>query len=253
MAKKKRKPPKKKDYLDVVNRAKEQGINKIILALSGGRDSVAMLDICSEHFDEVKCFHMYFVKGLSFIDKYLDYLAKRYDVEIYQCPSWTLSRFFREGFFRHESKSASSVPSLSQKDIYRHVRNRLGLEWIANGAKQSDSIERMAQIKRVDGINHQRKLFWPLAVWSHHEVQGHLTRQRIPSSPEYELGLTRDRSFGTLWNEDILVIKKHFPEDYKKIKRRFPLIEAQVIKYEREQREEKQRLEAEGEEAQETA
>lgn len=245
MSKKKRKPPKRKDYYDVVKRAKAQGIDEVIVGVSGGRDSVATLDLCCKHFSKVRGYFMYIVKDLSFQRRYLSYLKKRFDVDIYEVPAWNLSLYFREGYFRNPTEKSSNVRRLTQKDINRHVRNKLGIEWIATGEKQVDSIERMTQIKSVNAINEDRKVLWPLAVWSHYEVQDHLLREKITSSPEYEMGLQGNNSFGKLWGQNCSVIKKQFPEDYQKIKRRFPLIEAQVIKYERDQRESRKAEEAE--------
>jgi phosphoadenosine phosphosulfate reductase len=222
--------PLKRHPLYVVRKALDMGIREVAVAVSGGKDSVAVLDVCCKNFQRVEAYFMYFIPDLSFQEKYLQYLENRYGIRILRLPHWALSHMFRDCIFRHATRQARDTKLVRIKDVECYVRNKLHVEWIATGEKCRDSLERNTQIMQADGINVSRHRIWPIAWWTHYDVFSYLSLQGILPSPEYRI--TADgKSFGSLWGEQIAPIAEHFPEDFERIKKVFPLIEAQVVRY----------------------
>jgi len=233
MAKKQSKP--KPPLLSVVQSAIAEGIDSVIVGVSGGMDSVAALDLCRQHFKRVAAYNMYLVPGLSFQDRYLSYLEKRYSITIERLPHWVLSRMYRTCVFRHPTSQSAQTPRLSVSDIDAYVRQKFGIEFIATGEKYSDSIERNTQIVQCNGINHTRKRIYPLAWFKHEDVQHHLARQSIMLPPDYRLVLEKSHrgNFGGLISfRELIPIRDNYPQDYEKICRYFPLAPAQLQRYE---------------------
>lgn len=220
--------------LEVVENAKRLGIEELAVAVSCGKDSTAVLELCRPHFRRLAGFFMYFVRGISFQEQYLDYLSRRYDMEIIRVPHWSLSRIYRQSVFRHATEQATRLRKLKNRHVEAYVRRKLGMGWIATGEKYCDSLERNAQLVRCGGIDPSRRRVWPIAWWTHSDVDSYLAGKRVMLPPDYRLDLSgRDMSAGSLISmTEAVAIKEHFPADYERIRRVFPLIEGQVVRYE---------------------
>lgn len=55
---------------------------KIIVGFSGGKDSVALLDLCTKYFKNVYAFWMYFVDHTTLKDNYFRYIEQKYHIKI---------------------------------------------------------------------------------------------------------------------------------------------------------------------------
>jgi len=206
-------------------------VRRVLVGVSGGKDSIAALDLCHRHFGEVRAFFMYLVPGLSFQETYLGYIERLYDLQILRIPHWGLSHVIRHSGLRHPTRQSVKCPSLKTRDIDHYLRQQTGIQWIATGEKAIDSLERNAQIRRCNGINVQRRRFFPLAYWNHAAVYNYLKIRQIALPPDYKIK-QHDRSIGSLWARDLIPIRDHYPDDYAKIVSMFPLAEAQVKRYE---------------------
>lgn len=183
---------------------------------------------------------MYFVRGLSFQESYIQYLEKRYGVEILRLPHFMLGDVYAMGQYRDTNSITDESPHITLADVEHYISSETGCEWFATGQMMCESIERNAMIKavgQVDEVNHR---IYPLAEWSPAKVKNYLEHHRIKLSPEYAFV---KRSIGDLRPENIDCLKEHFPDDYERVKEVFPYIEAQEHrrKYEKERRERKKR------------
>lgn len=104
--------------------------DSVIVAFSGGKDSIVTLDLCCRYFKNVKAFFMYMIPDLSFQERTIRWYEKKYDIEILRLPHMDLSTSFRYGCFRGADYS---VPAISINDVYSYVRQKYGIWWIAAG------------------------------------------------------------------------------------------------------------------------
>jgi len=221
--------------LDVIRRAKtDYGIDEVICFVSCGRDSSVMLDLSCKHFDRVVGVFMHVVQGISFQERYLQHLEQRYGITIHRIPHWGLSRVLKGGAFRHQTGQTANLRLMKPMHAEAYARKLTGLRWIATGEKYHDSLERNVQLTKANGISEQRSKVWPLAWWTHSDVEAYAARERLLASPDYRLKLQgghRGSMSSLLTADEIVPIYERYPEDFQRIKRVFPMVEAQVQRY----------------------
>ena len=124
--------------------------DRILVGVSGGKDSVVTLDVCTRFFKHVVGYFMYVVKGLSFQEATLRFYEKKYGIEIIRIPHFQTSDYMRYGIFRVPDED---VPIISTLDCYNYLREKTGIYWIAAGERISDSVVRRAMIKHSSTID----------------------------------------------------------------------------------------------------
>ena len=197
--------------------------DSVLVAFSGGKDSVVTLDVCMRHFAHVEGFFMYQVRGLSFQESILRYYEDKYGIPIHRIPHSELSQWLRYGLFRH---CDFDCPIVSVKETYDYMRENTDIWWIAAGERIADSVWRRAMIKSSGTIDPKRGRFFPIAEWSKADVMAYIRQRKLRVGAESSrLGF----SFRSLMGKDLLKIQKHFPQDYARIRRWFPLVDVSII------------------------
>jgi len=215
----------------VIKAAVESGITEVIVAYSGGKDSLAVLDLCCKYFKRVVPYWMYVVNGLSFHESHHAYIEAKYGVKIIRVPDWRLAHILRSGVCRYVTGQAKLIPSVTVREIENSIRLRTGIHWVASGETCGESLQRRGMIVGCNGICPSRGHIYPIGWWRRRDVHSYLSQNRIVLSSEYRV-MTDGRSFSGIEPKQVLDIKKHFPADYEKIKKMFPLIEAQCVRRE---------------------
>lgn len=201
--------------------------DSVVVAFSGGKDSVVTLDLCARYFKTVHVFFMYLVPGLSFQEAVLRWAEERYGLEIRRVPHFMLSEWLAAGSFR---KMDLDCPIVSVRDIYHHVRLQNETWWIAAGERQADSIVRRAMMKKSGSVDEARGRVYPVAHFRKHDVLAYIKRHRLKVAPEARfLG----HSFRSLMPEEMFRVRQYYPADFERIRRWFPFVEASVAQYER--------------------
>lgn len=207
-------------------KAQSRITDHVIVAFSGGKDSVVTLDLCCRYFKRVSAFFMYQVPDLSFQEATIRYAEKRYGITIERIPHFELSEFMAAGAMRKEDYS---VPIININDCYRYIRLINDAWWIAAGERIADSIIRRAMIKRSGCVDEKRGRFYPVANFNKAEILAYIKHHKLKPAPETAV---IGHSFRSLMPKDAYMIKAHYPQDFEKIKRWFPFIEASVKHYE---------------------
>lgn len=219
--------PTRRTMNSIVKQIRDKA-DSVIVGFSCGKDSVVTLDVCSRYFPRVEVFFMYLVPGLSFQERYIEYIESRYHIEVLRYPHWQLGGMIQSASFRPYTKD-TRAPTLEISDIENQVRHDTGLHWIAYGSKISDSLERRAMIKQCGGVSERSGRFYPIAGFNKEAVLQHMIARNILAAPDYQYW---GRSFGRLWYDELAGIKEHYPNDYQKILEYFPYAEAVIKKRE---------------------
>ena len=198
----------------------------VIVAFSGGKESVVVLDMCFRYFKNVKPFFMYICPNLSFQEKTLEWYEKKYQTEIIRIPHMDVSEFFHYGSFRIPDYS---FPIVSINDIYQYVRLESDMWWIAAGERINDSIVRRAMMKKSGSIDVQRGRLYPVSGWKKQEVKDYIKFHNLYlGADSRKLGF----SFKSLWGKELAMLKNHFPDDYDKVLKLYPFAAAGVKRFE---------------------
>lgn len=200
--------------------------DSVIVAFSGGKESVATLDLCCRYFDNVAAFFLYICPHLSFQEQQLEWYERRYGVEIMRLPHPMVSEFMRYGTYRPPD---AGVRITGINDVYDFVRWHTGMWWIAAGERIDDSIVRRAMIKHSGTIDEQRGRIYPVATWSKRETLAYCKAHKLRQGRDSRL---LGFSFRSLEGDQLAAVKRAFPEDYERIRRMYPLCEGAVRRFE---------------------
>ena len=84
-------------------------------------------------------------------------------------------------------------------------------------------------IKQSGSVDHVRGRFYPVAYWSKPEVMKYAAAQKLKISPE---AAVLGHSFRSFAPEEMIALRKHYPEDYARVVKAFPLVGASTAKAE---------------------
>ena len=196
--------------------------DRVLVSYSGGKDSVATLDLCSRYFPKVAAFFMYMVPDLAFQERTLKWAEARYGIEILRLPHFGISQMLRRGSYAVPDWNLSEV---SVAETYAYVREQVGIHWIAAGQRIADSIPRRQMIIHDGTINAKRGVLFPLAHWRKAHVTAYIKQQDLRVSEEARI---LGHSFRSLRPLELWTLKQHYPGDYERIRAFYPMTEASV-------------------------
>ena len=200
--------------------------DRCLVSFSGGKDSVAALDLAFKYFKQVDAFFLYLVGGLSFNESIIKFYEDKHGFQIHRLPHFMLAEWLRYGTYRPPDYD---VPIVSVKQTYDFARELTGTWWIAGGERIADSVWRRAMIKQSGSIDAKRGRLYPLADWNKAEVLAYIRQHRLRVGEESRrLGF----SFASLLANEMMIVREAFPRDFETIKRWFPLVEAGIKQYE---------------------
>jgi predicted phosphoadenosine phosphosulfate sulfurtransferase len=108
-----------------------------------------------------------------------------------------------------------------------YLRREYNLSYIAYGYRKSESLQRRGQLTSCDGFDRKFRRIFPISDWSEKDVLNYLKKERLPINEFYKYGY-RDINFPS--GEVLQLVKQNYPDDYKKIKAVYPLIEADIYR-----------------------
>lgn len=211
------------DTLAVLSKAREERGRKVLVAYSGGKDSLAVMDLCVRSFDEVSAFFMYLVPGLEVIERQLEECKSRWGVEVKQYPHPALAIALREGVYCPSWYTNDALPEWKIRDVYNLASAEAGCKLIATGAKSADGIARkryFANTKNWDDM------LYPIKGWNKLDVLGYLRARGIPLPPSNG-AISTGIGMGT---KALLWLYDTYPNDFAKLCETFPFAEAVVYR-----------------------
>lgn len=225
-----------KKALSLLERVKRSGEERIIVGLSGGKDSLVTLDLCVRVFGEagVQPFHLYLLPGLECEQGPIRRIVSRYKSlpPVIELPHPKLRVFLADSVARPLTPSLKrrlGVNFYNWAVVERIVRSRTGIRWIAYGHRMIDSPQRRGMLNRCQGwweYNYKgdkpvRKVF-PIYDWRPSDIFSYIRNRRLPT-PDMMV-FKHNKSCGTNLADPRLYqwLQQHYPQDYLRIKRLFP-------------------------------
>lgn len=206
----------------------------VIVMFSGGRDSLATLDLCARAFDRVVCAYLWVVPGLRCVEGPLERACENAGAELVRLPHWTLIRYMQAGTYNVRTRG-HHLKQLRWVDMEEHLREVTGLLWVASGSRADDSWVRRLQSRRFGTVNHRSHRLTPLHDWRAREVSDYLRARSIPAPPPDMWGQKGARSQGFELTRTCLGwLRAKYPQDYQRVLEWFPLAEVMEHEPERE-------------------
>jgi phosphoadenosine phosphosulfate reductase len=202
--------------------------DRILVAYSGGKDSLVLSDLAVKRIENVGLFFMYFIAGLDYTEHWCSFAEKRWGVKIYRCLHWGTSYLLRDGVFCNPYEAAR----LSLRDIEASARHHFNWPhaWVASGIRLNDSLERRGMLNSWSAgyqLLTSRRCA-PIAEFTERDVYAYLQRAKLPIP---DMGVMA-RSHGI----DLSPLSMHWmrqtwPDDYKRILKVFPHAAGQADRY----------------------
>jgi 3'-phosphoadenosine 5'-phosphosulfate sulfotransferase (PAPS reductase)/FAD synthetase len=214
------------ETLEILRKRREQ-TDTILVAYSGGKDSLCVLDLCVRQFKRVICFYMYWSPDMFVIQKQVDYAKKRWGVDVVFLPHFVALNCLREGVFCNQGEANDRVPELKLKDIYGIALQQTHTDLMATGAKDADGLPRRQFFANIRDSKEPiwQKVIYPIRKWRKHHILSYLKAHNIPLPPAEAGSVTSgvDLSWGSL-----MWLWKDHRSDFEKLEKMFPYIRAQV-------------------------
>lgn len=193
----------------------------VLVAYSGGKDSLAVIDLCSRVFRHLHAFVMVLVPGMRCVAVMIEYARERWGVDVaeYVHPEAVIG--LRNTIFCPPTDRLDE--KLTTQDVYQAAALDCGARLVATGQRRADYMFRAANAKKAQAI----QTVCPIIGWNKFDVKAYLKAQRIPI-PEGQKG--HSTSGIDLSVPRLLWLYDNFPDDFDRVARVFPYVGAVVAR-----------------------
>lgn len=205
--------------------AMADGVDHCLLYFSGGRDSIAMLDLAHRFMPcKFTAVFLYIVKGLEFQERTLRYYERKCGIEIKREPHWDVSVYLKQ------MGQVKKIITCEKHEKY--LKRKYNEPWIMLGYRKDESLQRRGHLGSLSKTNYidwrHHKLF-PLSAWLSKDVDAYIKMRKLLLPPEYRYGY---RNIDQFKGDAAIYIKNTYPDDWEKIIAKFPLVEAEIVRCE---------------------
>lgn len=216
---------------------REKHGDKTMLAFSRGKDAIATALAIRDKI-EIIPIHYEIVPGLAFIDEGLAYYEKHlFGRRIIRMPHPNVRKNIANEFL-HQTLSNAEVITSARLDLFTHemladhVIEQEGLKpgtYTAIGVRAADSPMRRTALNKYGPMRSKTRNWYPVWDWNKERLMAEISRAGISLPVDY---LLWGRSFDGLDVRFMLPMKQHMPRDYEQVKLWFPLLGADLLRYE---------------------
>ena len=209
--------------------------NEVVLMFSRGKDSIAAYYQLKKFFDKIHCVYKFRVPELKFVDESLAYFEEKFKQKIIRIPHPAFYKQFN-GFLFQDPNSANFIqylglPTRTQNEFDEWLPIDLGCPnaYIASGVRQNDSLMRGMVIRKYGAFNEKKKTFYPVYDWTNDQIRHCLKENNVDLPIDYKIW---GKSMDGLDYRFIKPLKEQMPDEYERIKKYFPLIDLEILRYE---------------------
>jgi hypothetical protein len=214
--------------------------NTMLLAFSCGKDAIGAWLFLREHGIKVIPYYMWLVPGLSFVEEALAYYEDFFGTRICRAPHPSIFRMLNNLVFQPPEREAIiqkfELPNPDYDDVANIIKDELGLDrkiWVADGVRTADSPNRRTAILKFGSLNYKRRAAHVIWDWNKDRLIGEIQAANVQLPIDYAVW---GRSFDGIDRRFLSPLKKHFPADYAKVLEWFPLADAELARFEFQQR-----------------
>lgn len=189
-----------------------------------GKDSIVLLDLLAPHFKKVVCVYLYIVKNLNIVEPFFRWARSYGNAEIVQLPHPDRIRCKKYATFG--VKPMPKLKELQLKDYEDFLKQHYQTDVVVYGMKITDSFVRRGIFNKAakSEIHKDFGKYYPIVTWTNKDCISYITLHNLPQP--LKLGSKRPSSGINFREETVLYIKKHYPLDYQKYIKEYPLIGA---------------------------
>lgn len=206
------------------------------LSFSLGKDSLVSWILLKDHFKIIPTY-FYIIPELEFIKKQIDYYEDFFCTKINLSPHPILFDMLYSGYFQYphnyhifEKLEFEHIDfTENSKQIWYDCNLDDNSFWQVVSIKKSDSAMRRLKLMKTGVLDHQKKIFYPIADIKKNEQIKIIKDSKVKISQDYEIW---GRSFDGIDIYFLKHLKEYFPNDFEKIKNLFPLIEVEFFRSE---------------------
>ena len=86
--------------IEILKEVRKHTKQVILFHSIAGKDSIALLEMCSKIFDHVHCVYMYFVPGLEHMDRYKRFFLAQYkNATFYEYEHFAINSYRKTGYY----------------------------------------------------------------------------------------------------------------------------------------------------------
>jgi len=213
-----------------------EGEKRIAVAFSGGKDSLAVLDLCCNVFGPGNVYpvYLYFCKeDVGLEGQILRFAERRWSFgkRLIRLPHPALKRMLEVSdgrTFSPERNDRLHQVKYTWNEVESIARKRGNLHWVAFGMRMQDSLNRRGMINKCNGVwrKTERGKFvyrcYPCYDWTHIDILSYLKARKLPLP--LMKGAKAHKSSGTspMSYTFMLALKKDNPAEYERLNRLFP-------------------------------
>lgn len=208
--------------------------DEIILFHSAtGKDSIVCLDMLSKKFRKVVCCFMFIIKDSVFETKYIRWAESKYpNCKFIFYPHFVLSEIIKYGLYGVAKKTEQRKYRLA--DIMKEAQAQTGIQWICEGIKKYDGLERRIMLNMTGSVDVKNKKLYPLADWTNKDCLNYIKKNKLVNP--VQTANTRTQGFNLTDGDFLLWLKNNYPQDAKEVFRQFPLTKRYLYEKEYESR-----------------
>jgi len=212
-----------------------RSVSPVLLAFSRGKDSLAAWLALRETTIEVIPYFMYPVPHMRFLDESVHQYEEFFGQHIIQIPHPALYNSIRSLMWQPpehmELIRSFDIPRIHAAHLQAMLRATYAKEdtWVATGVRGADSPQRRVAVVRHGPVNERERTIMTIWDWKISHVRAILARHNCPLPVDYTwFGRTYD-GFDYRFSAPL---KRNVPATYEYLKEWFPLLDAELFRYE---------------------